>query len=151
MTYPNTISSTIPEFIEASVQSLRQIHADQWPTKSGPERWSKKEILGHLIDSAMTNIRRLVVTQYEANDRITYRQNEWVAYSAYQDAPVEDLITLWRLINLHYHRVASNVPKSSLSLTCNTSNGEPLLRTLDFLITDYWGHQQHHLRQIFEG
>lgn len=151
MTYPNTISGTIPEFLEQTVVSLRQIPTPEWEKKPDPHRWSKKEILGHLIDSATTNIRRLVVTQYEVNDRITYRQNEWVAFSAYQDAPVEDLITLWRLINLHYHRVASKVPNESLNLTCNTSNGEPQLRTLEFLITDYWGHQQHHLRQISEG
>ena len=42
----------------------------------------QRPILGHLIDSAMTNIRRLIITQYQQNEKIVYAQDEWVKYGA---------------------------------------------------------------------
>jgi len=147
--YPNTITSSIPEFIDETVLKLNNIEDSDWEYKPDPHKWSKKEVLGHLIDSAMTNLRRLVVTQYEPNTKILYRQNEWVGFQQYQHASVEDIITLWKLLNRQYHRTASDLPAESLQLTCDTGSFEPELHTLEFLIRDYWGHQQHHLRQIF--
>jgi hypothetical protein len=147
--YTNTIQTSIQEFIEETFYELEKIHADVWSSKPDPARWSKKEILGHLIDSAQTNIRRLIVSQYQQNEKIRYRQNEWVAYSNYQDMPIPELLIFWKLINLHYHRVSQNIPKASLAFTCDTGQEEVSLVTLGFLIRDYWGHQQHHLGQIF--
>lgn len=146
--YPNTIQTSIPEFIHSTYHLLTKITEIEWNAKPHTLRWSKKEIIGHLIDSAMTNIRRLVVTQYQPNQKILYRQNEWVASQAYQTADTTELIELWRLINLHYDRLSKNVPAASLGLTSDTGKDEPSLVTLAFLIEDYWGHQQHHLRAV---
>ena len=146
--YPNTIQTSIPEFIQSTYHLLTKIPEIEWNAKPHPDGWSKKEILGHLIDSAMTNIRRLVVTQYQPNQKILYRQIEWVAFQAYQSADTTELIELWRLINLHYDRVSKNIPVTSMDLTSDTGRDEPSLNTLAFLIEDYWGHQQHHLKAV---
>lgn len=146
--YPKSITTSIPEFIDQTVDQLNKVPFEEWALKPDSDRWSKKEILGHLIDSAMTNLRRLVVTQYQVNTKIMYRQNEWVSFQHYQEANIHELIQLWKLLNLQYHRTASAIPDADLELTCDTGNIEPQLRTLGFLIEDYWGHQQHHLRQL---
>ncbi len=148
MTYPNTIQTSINGFLDSIVETLKNISDEGWAYKPSPDKWSKKEILGHLIDSAQTNIRRLIVSQYKPNDKIVYLQNDWVKYSDYQNMNKEELIQLWYLINKHYHRVSQSIPSKSLNITCDTSAGEPMLRTLSFLIEDYWGHQQHHLDTI---
>jgi DinB superfamily len=148
--FPNKITTTIPEFIEDTLATLSTYSEHEWEEKPAPDKWSRKEILGHLIDSAMTNIRRLIITQYHQNEKITYQQDEWVKFSDYQTMDIHDLITLWKLINLQYHRISKTIPAVSLSFTCDTDQETVSLKTLSFLIEDYWGHQQHHLRQIYK-
>lgn len=148
--YPNTITTSIPEFIEDNLATLSTFSNHEWEDKPDPDKWSRKEILGHLVDSAMTNIRRLIVSQAHQNEKITYQQNEWVHFSDYQHMDIQDLMTLWKLINLQYHRISKTIPTESLSFTTDTDNETVSLKTLSFLIEDYWGHQQHHLQQIYK-
>ena len=56
--------------------------------KPAPDRWSKKEFLGHLIDSATNNHQRFVRAQ--ATPRLDfpgYEQEFWVSTQAYAGAP----------------------------------------------------------------
>ncbi len=146
--YTNTLKNSIPDFIADTLTVLYMIPEIEWVDKPHATKWSKKEVLGHLIDSAQNNIRRLIVTQYQPNDKIIYEQNKWVEVNQYQTMSTRDIIDLWRLLNLQYHHIAQQIPVNTLDLTCDTGKGEISLHTLSFLIEDYWGHQQHHLRQI---
>jgi hypothetical protein len=116
--------------------------------KPAPGKWSKKEIIGHLIDSAQNNIRRFIVTQYEVDPHVVYAQNEWVDMQNYQRYNSKDLITLWQLINKHITVVLRNIPVQKLQLHCNTGKGEKELHTIEFLAKDYITHHLHHLNQI---
>lgn len=149
--FPNTITTSIPEFIDISFNAMNHFTEAEWSSKPAPDKWSRKEILGHLIDSTMTNIRRLIVTQYHQNEKIIYLQNEWVQYGNYQHMNTQDLITLWKLMSLQYHRVSQTIPAESLRYTCDTDKDTFAPKSLSFLIEDFWGHQQHHLRQIFKA
>lgn len=117
--------------------------------KASPEKWSKKEVLGHLIDSAQSNIRRMVVGQYEENAHIIYRQNEWVKAADYQHYDSKDLIQLWVLLNKHFCRVLLNLPKENYQTITNWGNettpmlGQDLV-TLEFVAKDYIRHLDHH-------
>ncbi len=42
-----------------------------------PNKWSKKEIIGHLINSATNNHQRFVRCQFETIPKIVYDQNKW--------------------------------------------------------------------------
>jgi hypothetical protein len=114
--------------------------------KPGPGKWSKKEILGHLIDSAQSNIRRFVVAQYEETPRIGYNQDKWVAISNYQHYPTSDLIALWALINKHICVILSNTSPQAAQRTCETSDPQP--HTIAWLAADYAKHLLHHLHQV---
>ena len=116
--------------------------------KPGPAKWSKKEILGHLIDSAQNNIRRFVVAQYEDLPSIAYRQDDWVRMAGYQDYSREDLISLWVLLNRHLYRVLSLLSEQDANRKCKTSGPEP--RTIAWLAADYNKHLRHHLHQIMD-
>lgn len=123
-------------------------------TKTSPEKWSKKEVLGHLIDSAQSNIRRMVVGQYQENAHVIYRQNEWVKAADYQHYDTKDLIQMWVLLNKHFCRVLLNLPKENYQTITNWGNettpmlGQDLV-TLEFVAKDYVRHLDHHLKQIF--
>lgn len=140
--------NTIKDAVESSYAAFQQISEQDWAYKPKPEKWSKKEILGHLIDSANTNLRRFVMTQYKEKENIIYLQDEWVVSQAYQEAGADELTQLWRLLNLQIVRTVEQIPKDKLSNQCDTGRGQQELHTLEFLVDDYLVHMQHHLKQI---
>ncbi|MFJ9461963.1 DinB family protein [Viridibacillus arvi] len=119
--------------------------------KPSPTKWSKKEILGHLCDSAIMNIERFIKIQYEKQPYVlpTYNQNEWVAKQNYQDTPIEEILTLFYVLNKQIIAIINNIPNEKRSYLCDIGNNE--LKTLDWLIQDYYDHMEHHLKkQIFK-
>ena len=112
--------------------------------KPAPEKWSKKEIIGHLIDSVQNNIRRFVVAQYEEQPQIIYAQNYWVTAAAYQDYNTNDLIALWQLLNKHACIVLKNIPAGFETKECLVGT----LHTIEWLAQDCNKHLLHHLHQV---
>ena len=55
------INDAIVEFFRSDLQSI------DWDYKPFPEKWSKKEVIGHLIDSAQINLQRFTRCTYEEN------------------------------------------------------------------------------------
>ncbi|MGE8553665.1 MAG: DinB family protein [Chryseobacterium jejuense] len=138
----------LKNIVDAEVQRFQTISAEDWEYKVSPEKWSKKEIIGHLCDSAFTNIRRFVVTQYKENENIVYDQNIWVKAQNYQNVPVSELINLWKALNYQVVHVVENIPDEALQRTCDTTKTELQRFTLEFIIKDYVDHLQHHLKAI---
>jgi hypothetical protein len=95
------VSRQIREILDGYVPQLERILEGEFSFKPLPDKWSRKEILGHLVDSAQNNLRRFIVAQYEDSPNIVYRQEDWVAISRYQDYPTRHLIQIWSLLNLH--------------------------------------------------
>jgi UDP-N-acetylenolpyruvoylglucosamine reductase len=130
-----------------NVQQLKNRDID-WAYKASPGKWSKKEVIGHLIDSAQINLQRFVRCTYEENFRLTYEQVEWVAAAHYQEADIDQLIDLWALINLQIARVLTNYPPNRVAARCDNSKQEPNLQTVEWLAADYVEHMLHHLKDI---
>jgi hypothetical protein len=116
--------------------------------KPAADKWSKKEIIGHLIDSAQNNIRRFVTAQYQTNPHVVYEQDIWVSTQHYRDYNTAALINLWQLLNKHIVIVLKNMPVEKYQQQCNTGKEKDELHTLEFLATDYITHHLHHLKQI---
>lgn len=136
--------------IDSTLIKFETIDQNQWAHKPAPDKWSKLEILGHLCDSAYNNMRRFIVSQYEQNNKIYYLQDEWVRIQHYQDMPVDDVILLWKLLNLQLHSIIEAMPNDFLNNTCDTGKDKPNICTIEFLIKDYIDHLNHHLHQIFD-
>jgi hypothetical protein len=94
------MEETIDKLIDAIEGFLKIDQASMdWGTKPSVNKWSKKEIIGHLIDSAQVNLQRFVRCTYEENFKLIYAQDEWVAAAHYQDAEVKEILDLWILLN----------------------------------------------------
>jgi hypothetical protein len=124
----------------------------------GVGKWSRKEIVGHLIDSASNNHQRFVRAQF-TDDLLcpTYDQEAWVASQRYRDAPWSELVPLWAHFNIHLARVIEAIPpeiRSRPRLRHNLHEvafrtipaDEPA--TLEYFMGDYVAHLEHHLVQI---
>lgn len=138
----------ILQLVNQAMIDFENIPDEAWNNKPQLLKWSKKELLGHLVDSAVNNIRRLVVGQYEQGVKIIYHQDEWVNYQNYQEAAIAEVIMLWKLLNHQISRVIENIPEEKLQNTCDTGKGKIEMHTLSFFIDDYLVHLKYHLNQI---
>jgi len=114
-----------------------------------PNKWSKQEILGHLVDSAINNLRRFTEIQFlpQPYTVIGYQQDNLVTVNHYQQASIADLFSLWQSLNRQIVYVVNNIPPEKLAYIVITPVGES--KNLQWLITDYVVHMEHHLTQVF--
>lgn len=144
-----SIAENIILTVDAAADKLEPIPADVARRKVSSEVWSVKELIGHLLDSAVNNHHRFVRAQERDPLRFPkYEQNDWVVAQDYNASPWPELVTLWKLYNHHLARVIAYIPKEKLKVVCHIGDYEPV--TLEYLIVDYLEHLQHHLRQIRE-
>jgi hypothetical protein len=126
--------------------------------RPAPGKWSPKEIVGHLIDSASNNHGRFVRAQLQ--DELIfegYDQDAWVQVEAYQDRPWADLVRLWQAFNQHIAAVMHAAGPQTLTQPRARHNLDQLAwqsvdatqpTTLEYFMKDYVGHLKHHLRQL---
>lgn len=125
---------------------LRQLNEEAFAHKPSPSKWSGKEYLGHLIDSAQSNIRRFVMAQHQDKPFIVYEQELWVEAADYQNYPVKDLIDLWVLINKHIVIILKKMPETVYEREVQTQD----LHSVIWLAADYNKHLLHHLHQVLD-
>lgn len=141
-----SIAGELETFINQHVTALQTVPEEKMAFKPAPDKWSKKEIMGHLIDSAQNNIRRFVVAQYEDNPAITYKQDKWVVIVNYQQWETINLIRLWYLLNKQVVEILKNTSIETARRTCQTEE----LHTIEWLAIDYIKHLRHHIHQVLE-
>jgi CRISPR/Cas system endoribonuclease Cas6 (RAMP superfamily) len=139
-----TIIQQLEKIITDYTPQLKKLDEADFTDKPSPVKWSGKEYLGHLIDSAQNNIRRFVVAQHEDKPFIVYAQNNWVTAAGYQNYPLKDLIDLWVLINKHLVIVLKHIPEANLDREIQTQE----LHSIQWLAADYNKHLLHHLHQV---
>jgi hypothetical protein len=145
-----TESQRLAAIIESAYARLRSIPEKAASEKPYADKWSLKEVLGHLIDSASNNHQRFVrMQESEHIGTFTYSQLHWVQAQDYQSEPWNHLVELWHIYNLHLAHVIANVEPAALAHLCDV--GDPQPASLKLIIEDYVRHVEHHLEQIFSG
>ena len=144
----NIISEGIHEVVASAKPRLLKIPPEEVILKSKPDKWSKKEILGHLIDSAANNHQRFLrAAQNIAADFPVYDQNRWVAIQCYNKLDWPDLINLFTYFNMHISHVIDFLPEEVFANPVNIGKENPVI--LEFVITDYLRHLKHHVEQLY--
>jgi hypothetical protein len=141
--FVDNLNSTSDQFIQST-----QSKFIDWESKPAPGKWSNKQIMGHLCDSATINLQRFVRCTYEENFKLVYEQDEWVIAQCYQEMNINDLLQLWRLLNLQIGRIMDQYPPDRLQAQCDNSKKDVSLHTVEYLVQDYIDHLRHHLSQI---
>lgn len=127
-------------FNSADEKFLRQ------PLAAG--KWSRKQILGHLIDSAINNLTRFTEICYQPQPYIyrEYHQAELVEINNYQEMETWELLQLWLSLNKQIGRVMAAATDERLSLKIKFADGS--ISDLRYIMHDYPVHMEHHIRQI---
>lgn len=129
------------------------------PLKEGA--WSRKQILGHLIDSAQVNLQRFIEAQI--NDSIVfegYAHQQWVELQGYQEQDWEEMVTLWSALNMHLCNVVERITDAVLEKPHTEHRFDAMAyrpvpsdkpSTLGYIIEDYFAHLRYHLDQILSS
>ena len=135
------LCATIPKL-------LAEIEESKFSLKVSPEKWSKKEIIGHLIDSATNNHHRFVQIQFQDIIIKPYDQNKWNKGNFYQQISGKQIIDFWTIYNQHLIEIIKRIREEDLQKEFTTIDNKSF--TLSFLINDYVEHLEHHLRQVVD-
>ena len=128
---------------------LTSISEEELRKKPAPGKWSKIEILGHLADSGINNLKRFTEAQFkpEPFEYDNYQQDDLVAANQYQNASLNEVFFLYEAVNRRIIEVMKQQSEKALSKKVhNKSDGKTT--DLRFIMTDYVDHMEHHLKQI---
>jgi hypothetical protein len=145
----NEIANHLLDVITRALPLLKEISDAEAAATPAPGKWSKKEIIGHLIDSACNNQMKFVRAMQQQEVAVdSYEQDFWVSSQAYNDENWQELLFLWEALNRHIAHLIEHVPASTLQHRISINGSEPF--TLQFVIEDYPEHLKHHLKAILQ-
>lgn len=149
---------TLKDIMDTVYPIFNKMSSAQFGEKPSENKWSPKEIIGHLVDSAFNNHRRLILAENQDDLLFDgYDQDEWVRRNNYQNRSKDEVLELWRISNLQFGHVANSLSKEKLNAKTKAHSyfgwsmipfEEGKEENVQYLIADYVYHTEHHILQI---
>ena len=109
--------------------------------------WTRKQIVGHMLDSAANNRQRFVrASIHGAFAGPDYAQDGWVAAHGYASQSWATLLHWWEVEHEILAAVVDRIPEERFEAICVVGEDAPV--TLRFVVEDYFRHQRWHLAQL---
>jgi hypothetical protein len=141
------LSVELARLVETTEARFLEIGEADSRTPIRPGGWSRKQVMGHLIDSASNNHQRFVRAALQGSLEFPgYDQEGCVRVQDVQEMPWPGLVALWASYNRYLAHIVANLPEDALQAQCRIGSSEPV--TLQFLCEDYLVHLVHHLQQM---
>lgn len=140
----------LEQLLKKGLEYVMQSSELELSKKESEKKWSKKEILGHLIDSGINNLQRFTEIQFEKKPyKIrNYNQKELVKANDYQNSDTKEIVAFWNSINIRILSLIQKQTETTLSYKIELEKNN--FCDLRFLIDDYIAHLEHHLKQIMK-
>jgi hypothetical protein len=141
------VASGLRSEVEAAKRQLLLWSESDAGRPRGTGQWTRKEILGHLVDSAANNHQRFVRAQLvDGLSWPGYEQNAWVSIHRYRDRPWVELVELWAALNRQIAAVVESIAPEKRLTPCTIGDQGP--KSLEWWVQDYVRHLRHHIAQI---
>jgi len=157
----DALGTQLHQIVISAVTRLENTTDYEASERPASGKWSVKQVIGHLVDSAINNQYRFITAQSSENLIFTgYDQEFWVRSQKYNSYDWLELIQLWKSLNLHLAAIIDEIPTVVLNLQRRNHNLDKIAwkpvnssipTTLRYFILDYIGHLEHHLKQVFIG
>ena len=143
---PETLAEALRDIISRADRQLRSVSAEQAAQPIQPGKWSIQQTIGHLVDSCANNLQRLL--RLQLTDSLSfpgYSQDDCVRLQRFDLESWDDVLELFLRNNRHFaHTIQQANPDTFHHVWL--FEGERL--TLAFILNDYLGHLEHHLRKL---
>ena len=141
------VARELERVLVASEADLMSITEAQSGDPRGAGKWSRKEIIGHLIDSASNNHQRFVRGAQQPGLHLPAYDQEWcVTVQRPNDISWTLLLSLWASYNRYLAHVIASLPTDSANHLVRIGDGAPV--DLLWVATDYVEHLKHHVNQV---
>lgn len=143
-------TNKLEQLLKEGLEYLAQSSESEMSQKESVDKWSKKEILGHLIDSGINNLQRFTEIQFENKPYQIrkYNQNELVKANDYQNSDTKKIVEFWNSTNIRILSLIKKQTEKTLNYKIELENDS--FSDLRFLMNDYVEHLEHHLKQIMK-
>jgi hypothetical protein len=143
----NGTAKQLEEIVEAFYLRYKDVNDAIASNKLSHDKWTLKEIMGHLIDSASNNHQRFVRMQIKDKlDFPDYDNEVWLGIGSYNTMPFSDLLNLFRYYNRLIGHIIRHIHEKSLSNTWRIPiDGVPKNITLEGLVRHYLEHIEGHI------
>jgi hypothetical protein len=122
--------------------TVRRVPEELTAIHLAADKWSLREILAHLVDSASNNHQRFVRLQDVSRLQFPgYQAERWIQIQRPNGLPWPTLVCLWESYNALLLHLAAGVRPECLGNVWETPEGP---RALEFLIADYYRHLGEH-------
>jgi hypothetical protein len=127
-------------------QLLRNLDDVSVSFKASSEKWTPRQVIGHLIASGNNNQMKFTSLSNHSNiDVVGYLQDEWIKAQNYQAFNWQNLLNLWHGLNLHITHIKIPTPYDMLNHEISVNGIGPL--RLDFIMSDDIEHLKHPINQ----
>src|SRR3954452_978925 len=112
---PQQLSLALRAAVDPALLQLHALSEIVVANPMRPGKWSPKQELGHLIDSATNNhirFARAAIAQEFAGPG--YAQDEWVRIHGYQEMPWQAVVDFWYQYNSFLAGLVERIPEDRL-------------------------------------
>ena len=143
----SAIATDLGRTIAQTKPLLEKLTNADTSVRPSPDKWSRKEILGHLLDSASNNHQRFVRATLQGSLTFPgYDQNALVDLQQFREVDWSFLVDFWAAYNRFLAHVINSLPVGAANIRCEIGKNHPA--TLAWIAEDYVAHLKHHLNQI---
>src|ERR1043165_1575477 len=143
----SSVASDLGRTVAQAKPLLLKLDNADTTARPSENKWAKKEILGHLLDSASNNHQRFVRATLQGSLTFPgYDQEKLVELQRFADVDWNFLVDFWAAYNRFLAHVIGHLPVDAAKATCNIGNNAPA--TLGWIAADYVAPLKHHLNQI---
>lgn len=142
------ITTTIQSSQEELLAYLQNLPVEKWDYKYGPDKWTIKEVMLHIIDTERIFMyRALRVGRHDTTPLKGFEQDDYVPYCNVDQRSPESIIAEYQSVRAASLSLFQHFREEDLKVIGNASEKPISCRALGFMIA---GHEQHHLRILKE-
>ena len=111
------------QVVLTSAVVFRNLSEEDISLKHSETKWSKKEILGHLIDSC--NVNHVRIAQAQSRDNLVfdgYDQDLWVKLNGYQERKSYEVLNTWICVNHHLSLLVEKISAGQMARSHDNHN-----------------------------
>src|SRR5271169_4362015 len=120
------LSEKLVRAVQSAEEKLRQVSEAESGAPALKGGWSRRQVIGHLIDSASNNHQRFVRASLgDSLEFPGYDPNGWARVQVPEEADWVLLVALWANYNRYLAHVIAHLPPAKLDVPVRIGASEP--------------------------